>query len=362
MSTTNSPYVMLISSKAVALLLASCISLVTLAFLSLVDGVSGTAQFVAGAISFASSFICTYVTLEFLIFRQVERIYSELSKSQLTELKKYARELNLSANPFKRVQQEITHYTKVKGREIAELKRLELYRREFIANVSHELKTPIFAAQGYILTLLDGAMNDDAVKHKFLKKAAKSLNQLDALVQDLLTLSQIESGVITMKFETFNLEMLTQDVFDQLERKAEKKGIILKMEKRNLNEVEVYADYNRIGQVLINLIGNAIKYHQGNGWVSVTFENNDNVVAVSVADNGFGIADEHLGRIFERFYRIDKSRSKKQGGTGLGLAIVKHILEGHNTKIQVESSEGEGTSFFFSLQKPQKTHETLESA
>lgn len=349
---------MLISSKTVAILLASCISIVTVAFLSLVDNVSGVALFVTGSIAFASTFILVYITMEFLVFRQVEKIYSELSKSQLFELKEKAQDIRLSSNPFKRVQQEITNYAQIKGKEIDELKQMEVYRREFIANVSHELKTPIFASQGYILTLLDGAMDDENVKHKFLKKAAKSLNQLDALVQDLITISHIESGIIKMKFEDFNLEMLTQDVLDQLERKAQKKDINLKIVKHELDEVEVYADYNRIGQVLINLIGNAIKYHDGNGWVHVCFENDDENIIVTVTDNGFGMSEEHLNRIFERFYRIEKSRSKKQGGSGLGLAIVKHILEGHNTKVNVQSKEGEGTSFSFELQKALQPYET----
>lgn len=349
---------MLLSAKAVAILVASCVAIVTVAFLSLVDNVSGTALFVTGSIAFASTFIIVYITMEFLVYRQVDKIYSALNKSELLELKEYSKDISLSSNPFKRVQQEITNYAQVKGREIDELKRLEIYRREFIANVSHELKTPIFASQGYILTLLDGAMDDENVKHKFLKKAAKSLNQLDALVQDLITISQIESGFIKMKFEEFNLEMLTQDVFDQLERKAQKKNIELKIIKSELEEVEVLADYNRIGQVLINLVGNAIKYHEGEGWVRVSFEDDGERILVTVTDNGFGISEEHIDRIFERFYRIEKSRSKKQGGSGLGLAIVKHILEGHNTKVKVTSTEGEGTSFRFELQKAVQLHET----
>lgn len=343
---------MLISSKVVALLVSCCVSVLTVAFMSLVSHVPAAALVVGGAISFISVFVLLYVTMEFLVFRQVERIYSEMSKSQFTELKKHARDLKLSSNPFKRVQQEITHYTKIKGKEIDELKELEVYRREFIANVSHELKTPIFAAQGYILTLLNGAMDDENVKYKFLKKAAKSLNHLDALVKDLITISHIESGVITMKFEEFDLEILAQDVFDQLERKAQKKKIELKIIKKNVQKIQVYADYNRIGQVLINLTMNAIKYHEGKGWVKVYFEDKQDKIGICVQDNGYGISKKHINRIFERFYRIEKSRSKKQGGSGLGLAIVKHILEGHKTKIRVESKEGAGTSFFFELLKP----------
>jgi two-component system phosphate regulon sensor histidine kinase PhoR len=350
---------MLINSRAVALLLASCICAVTVAFLSLVEGTSSNALFVAGSLAFSSSFLLIYVSMEFLIFKEINKIYSGLGKGQREELQQYSQTLKLSSNPIRRVKQEISNYTRIKEKEIDELKRLEAYRREFLANVSHELKTPIFAAQGYILTLLDGAMDDERVRYKFLKKAAKSLNGLDALVQDLLTLSQIESGVITMHYENFDLEMLVNDVFEQLENKARKRSITFKIDKQTTGQsLTVYADYNRIMQVFINLINNAIKYGSLKGWIKVGFQESAQHIEISVADNGPGIPEEHLGRVFERFYRVEKSRSKKQGGTGLGLAIVKHILEGHGSKISVTSQLNEGSCFTFRLQKGKNGEET----
>lgn len=214
--------------------------------------------------------------------------------------------------------------------------------------MSHELKTPIFAAQGFVHTLLDGAVNDKSVRNKFLKKAAKSLDGLDALVQDLLTLSQIETGQIKMHFESIDLAKLTEEVFEQLEDKAKKRNIRLKVE-TDTRPVIVYADWQRIFQVMSNLVSNAIKHSYEGGEVVVWFEIGKKNVTTHVRDYGEGIPAEHLPRIFERFYRVDKSRSREKGGTGLGLAIVKHILENHNTKAEVKSEPEKGSDFSFKL-------------
>lgn len=360
---------MLITSRAVALLLAASVSLITVAFLSLVDSSTPRSLFVAGAISFCACFILSYFMLDFLIFKEVYKIRTGLDQlrgkssdgdtapviSNLTTAERP------SSNPIRRINQEIVDFAYSKEEEIDKLKRLEAYRREFLADVSHELKTPIFAAQGYILTLLDGAVDDPKVKYKFLKKAAKSLNGLDAIVQDLITLSQIEAGVIQMKYEVFDLQMLTMDVFDQLDNKAEKRDIQLSIPTLTQGGCWVRADYNRINQVMINLVNNAIKYNRQGGWVKVLLEgdpDNPKRVRVSVTDNGLGIAPEHLARVFERFYRVDKSRSKKQGGSGLGLSIVKHILESHHSAIAAHSDLNEGTTFYFSLDKAETDEET----
>ena len=343
---------MLINAKAVSLLLAICISAITLMFLSLLNQSSEIILIVAGGISFSAAFILCYIVLEFLIFREVQNIYSSLDKVTRKELRDSTKGVKEdSPNPIRRINQQILAYVSKKEKEIDELKKIEAYRKEFIADVSHELKTPIFAAQGYVLTLLDGAMNDEKVSHRFLKKAAKSLNGLDALVQDLLTLSQIESGVISMHYEVFDLQSLVMDVFEQLERKAEKKNMELKLEKRYDEGINVNADYTRITQVLLNLVNNAIKYGNNNGWVEVSITETKKKVKVEIKDNGPGIAKEHINRVFERFYRVEKSRSKKQGGTGLGLAIVKHIIEGHDSHITIESEINKGTAFTFYLEK-----------
>lgn len=344
---------MLINSRAVALLLAICVSVITVAFLSLVQGVGYTAILVAGTLSFASTFLLSYFTLEFLIFREIRGLYEGIDKINRKEFKLYIAALkNKSANPIKRVNQEIVAYATAKQQEIDELKKIEVFRREFIADISHELKTPIFAAQGFVLTLLEGAVDDENVRYKFLKKAAKSLEGLNLLVQDLLTLSQIESGDIVMQFDVFDVELLTQEVFEQLEEKAQRKNISFNVLNPSAEGIFVNADYSKIMQVMTNLVNNGIKYGKENGKVDIEFLNEEeNFVTIAVSDDGNGISKEHLKRIFERFYRVEKSRSRQQGGTGLGLAIVKHILQKHNAEIHVNSELGMGTTFSFKLKK-----------
>jgi two-component system, OmpR family, phosphate regulon sensor histidine kinase PhoR len=344
---------MFINSKGVAMLLAVCISIITTAFLSLIDGVTATALFVVLVLAFSSSYLLIKITLEFLIFKEINQIYNLLEKLRKKDFsffesnKKTLKEIN----PLKRINQEIFSYAKIKQNEIDELKQMEVFRREFIADVSHELKTPIFSAQGFIHTLLDGAVEDEEVRYKFLEKAAKSLDGLDLLVQDLLTLSNIEIGEIKMHMDDFNLYDLTKEVLEQLEVKANKKGITIKFAERQSKKVIVNADYQRIYQVMINLLTNAIKYTQEGGNVEVGFTSGKKTVQVYIKDNGSGIPPEHLNRIFERFYRVEKSRSKDKGGSGLGLAIVKHILESHNSKIRVASVVDKGSVFSFKLQK-----------
>jgi two-component system phosphate regulon sensor histidine kinase PhoR len=355
----------IINSRLVAFVLATTIMLLTVAFLSLVKSTDRTALIVAGGISFSSAFILVYYTLELMIFREINKVYDLIGKIKKKHLKDFSKdpnEVKSSSNPLRSIKNEIVSYVSYKEKEIDKLKQLESYRRDFIADVSHELKTPIFAAQGYILTLLDGAVDDDKVKYKFLRKAAKSLNGLDALVQDLLTISQLESGTITMKMDFFDLYPLVVEAIDQLEDKAEKRNIKIEITQPSFPTL-VYADQNRIMQVMLNLISNAIKYNNDNGKVIITFENGEKAIKISVTDTGIGIPEEHISRIFERFYRVDKSRSRKPGGTGLGLAIVKHILENHKTKIGVISIPDKGTTFYFKLKKnkPKEKQEAKEA-
>jgi two-component system phosphate regulon sensor histidine kinase PhoR len=356
---TNAIKRSLVSSRAVAIILSLLVSSVTSAFLSLIPSVSSVALSVCFLVSFSSSFILIYIAFEFLIFKEINNVYSKLSKIKKKDFKFIPSSSDLlpSANPIRRVNQEITAYAEQKQKEIDELKRMEIFRREFIADVSHELKTPIFSAQGFILTLIDGAVDDENVRDSFLGKAARSLKALAALVEDLLTLSQIESGDITMRLEEYEMQEQVLEVFEQLENKAERRGVTLKLVSQYEEGVYIYADYNRIRQVLINLIINAIKYGKENGIVTVTLTQTTKNLKISVKDDGSGIEPEHLLRIFERFYRIEKSRSKQEGGTGLGLAIVKHIIEKHDSKISVKSKMGEGTQFTFKLQRTEVVEE-----
>ena len=239
--------------------------------------------------------------------------------------------------------------------EINILKDQENYRREFLGNISHELKTPLFTIQGYILTLVDGgALKDKKVREKYLRRAAKGVDRIISIVKDLDLITQFESGIKTVDRSEFNIFDLVDNVFDLLEFESEKNNISLKLENKNNPLIYVNADQERILQVLTNLIVNSIKYGSDNGYTKVIVEDfNKEKVIVRIIDNGEGIEEEHIPRLFERFYRIDKNRSRKKGGSGLGLSIVKHIIEAHNEQIFVKSEIGEGTEFSFTLSKPE---------
>ncbi|MCE7864914.1 MAG: two-component sensor histidine kinase [Bacteroidetes bacterium CHB5] len=350
---------MVYSARTLALLLAASIALVTSLFLSLMDSVNPGALLVAAGISFSASYLLIFVVLEFLVFREINKIYKIMEKLRKKELTNIGKQKSGVLNPFQNINDEIHNFATLKQKEIDELKKLEAFRKEFVADVSHELKTPIFAAQGFVHTLLDGAVNDKNVRTKFLKKAAKSLDGLDMLVQDLLTLSQIETGDIKMKFENIDLNALCAEVVDQFEEKAEKKDIRLKLKAHH--KIEVFADWQRMTQVVTNLVSNAINYTPEGGEVTITFDLGKKNVTTYIADTGEGIPPQHINRIFERFYRVDKSRSREKGGTGLGLAIVKHILEGHKSKAEVQSTVGKGSVFSFKLPRTRPNHSESEA-
>ncbi|MGI9545112.1 MAG: sensor histidine kinase [Cyclobacteriaceae bacterium] len=301
---------------------------------------------------FVLGFVITFAVLELVIFRKIRKVMVTLKLIGVKEPEESSIGYNGGSN-LDMIRDTILSFARFKQQEIDQLKNTAEYRREFLADVSHELKTPIFAAQGFVHTLLDGAVEDTTVRNKFLKKAAKSLDGLDLLVQDLLTLSRLENRQITMDFENFNIYELAQEVFEQLEEKAMDKGIKLQWGSGVFRGIIVYADYHRIQQVLLNLVSNAINYTPSGGSVNIDFEVKKDVVVVHVKDTGQGISSEHLDRIFERFYRVEKSRakSKDKRGSGLGLAIVKHILEMHQSQIQVKSTKGKGSDFYFELSK-----------
>lgn len=345
---------MSLSPRVIAFILAFLISAITTSFLTFVQGVTSSMLFVVGVSSFVGSFFLVLYTIEIIVYREVNKMYRTIHKLKLKDFNISRKLLIRESNPLKRLNDEIFVYVAKKQKEIEELKKLEQFRREFLADVSHELKTPIFAAQGFIHTLIDGAKDDENVRDRFLKKAAKSLDGLDALVKDLVTLSQMETGAIKMNIERVNLRALTEDILDRLEKIAQDRKVSFKIKPDKLTEVWVKADAQRIEQVMINLIENAIKYNNEGGKVIIYFDEDKKHYGISVRDNGPGIPPEHLNRIFERFYRVEKSRSKERGGTGLGLAIVKHILNGHGSKIAVMSKLDKGTTFSFKLDKADK--------
>ena len=341
----------MLNPRLIAVLLALLVSTITCVFIWFAEQ-SITVLFVGFVSSFFTTGILTFMVLDYFIFEEVNRIYETLQglkeKGIAFSSKK---KINKEANPLKKLNEELNVYANIKERQISDLKRAEAFRREFLADVSHELKTPIFAAQGFVHTLIDGAVDDITVRDKFLAKAAKSLDGLDALVRDLMALSQMESGEIKMNLIRTDLSSITDEVVEQLEKKASNKNISISIIRKSVNPVLVKIDSLRISQVLTNLIENAINYGNVDGKVSILFEEDKKNWKVSIKDNGPGIATEHLGRIFERFYRVEKSRSKGMGGTGLGLAIVKHILAGHKSKILVNSKLDKGTTFSFNLEK-----------
>jgi len=238
-------------------------------------------------------------------------------------------------------------------KEVIHFENLDSYRKEYLGNVSHELKTPVFNIQGYVDTLLNGGLDDDSINLDYLQRAERSIDRLINIIDDLETITQLESGGLDLDMDSFDIAHLCKDIYASLELNAARKNIKLELARKYDKPVLVRADKFRIRQVLVNLITNSIKYGKENGttFVELNYLNDD--VVIEISDDGDGIDEKHLPRIFERFYRIDKGRSREQGGTGLGLAIVKHIIEAHEKSIKVESQQGLGTKFTFSLEAAQ---------
>ena len=339
---------MKINSKGLAIILALIMAIFTTTALFLIPKVPDKAIFLTFILSFLIGFSIIRVMSELLFFKEINNIYKALENIQDETLTSISHSEKSYFNPLKKINKEISSYVVRKQKEIDELKKMATFRREFIADVSHELKTPIFSAQGFIHTLLDGAIYDKSVRENFLKKAAKSLDRLDLIVKDLMTITQIEKGEINMCFESFDLIELSKEIIDQLEKNAYQKQVKLKL--LNSKDEPIYAigDYQRIYQVIQNLMTNSINHAGSGAQATIRITPIGKKVVFELFDNGIGIPKSDLPRIFERFYRVDKSRSKGTGGSGLGLSIVKHIIESHHSKINVESSR-KGTKFWFDL-------------
>jgi len=355
---------MYLSSRTIAILIALVVAGVLTTFSYVAPTLPTHQAFLAAGITVAACFLLVYLSFEALIFREINGIYSRLEHIKRKEFKKLSNKFLFRPEPLRRIGDEIVEMAERRQQELDELKRLQALRREFLADVSHELKTPLFAAQGFVHTILDEEEADEeygmdpAIRRKFLQRAAASLDALDALVKDLVTISQLEKGVIRMRRQRFDLVALVQELFELLEQHAERRGTTLELFPPHLAEQEVLvvADRNRIRQVLTNLIDNAIKYgREQEGHVVVALTSGRGGVRVAVRDNGAGIAPEHQARIFERFYRVDKSRSRAAGGSGLGLAISKHIVEAHKSTIHIKSVLQEGTTMEFKLPRPKTT-------
>lgn len=299
-----------------------------------------------GLLFFAGSFLLIRYFAHRLIYRQIKKIYNDVQGLEYSQ-----QDRSLVTTDLNALTQEVERFTENRQLELATLKDREAYRREFMGNVAHELKTPLFTVQGYILTLLDGAMKDKSVRKKYLQRANKAVERLIYIVKDLDMITKIEMGGLTLERESFNIIELIQNAFDLLEMKAQSKELSLVFDKEYKDSIMVYADRERIQQVLTNLIDNSIKYGKASGTTEVAVDHlNQKRCLVRVTDNGEGVEQKHLGRLFERFYRVDKSGSRAVGGSGLGLAIVKHLIEAHNEKIYVESQFGVGSEFSFTLE------------
>jgi len=296
------------------------------------------------------SLILFFLFLIALIYYTVKKLFHEKIKVIYKSIYKFKGTSNIRDLDIDNVEREAEEWADAKEEELNAYKRDENYRREFIGNVSHELKTPIFNIQGYIQTLLDGGLNDEKINMKYLERTNKSVDRMINIVEDLEVISRLETEDSQLEFQPFNIVKLAEEVIEAFEMKAGQMNINLELYKEAQTDI-VIGDRDKIQQVFMNLISNSIKYGKDNGTTSVKFYDMEKNMLIEVADNGIGIEEDSLDRLFERFYRVDKNRSREIGGTGLGLAIVKHILEGHNQQINVRSTVGVGSTFSFILEK-----------
>lgn len=300
------------------------------------------------AVSMATfSFFVIQYRVEKFIYRRVKKIYDDVSFLESTTFINQPITTDMAT-----LTKQVKKFATDKKLEIETLKVREEYRREFMGNVSHELKTPLFTVQGYLSTLLDGAIDDKKVRRKYLERAEKGVERLVYIVQDLDMIAKLEMGEMNLDLTEFNIVEVIQNVFDLLEMNADKKNIILMFDRKYHKPVTVFADKDKIQQVITNLIMNSIKYGKENGTTEVTIEDLvDSKLIVRIRDNGEGIEKQNLSRIFERFFRVDKSGARSEGGSGLGLSIVKHIIEAHGESIYLESEFKKGSEFSFTIEK-----------
>jgi len=305
------------------------------------------ALFSLGLFVLASAII--YSSIERFIYQKVRIIYKNIHRFKST--KERAKDVRMNEDVMEKVQHDVMDWATERVKEISQLKEQDSFRKDFIGNLAHELKTPVFNIQGYILTLLEGALEDPDNNRKFLVKAAKNTDRMAALIDDLDVITKIEGGSLELDLAPFNLSDLVVEVIDQLEQKAKRFGIQVEFVDDGRRNVEVVGDAPKIEQVVTNLISNSLRYGKEEGRTQVRFFDMEEQVLIEVADDGIGMSEEHLPRIFERFYRVDKSRSRNAGGSGLGLSIVKHIIEAHDQSISVRSTPKKGSTFSFTLKK-----------
>ena len=332
------------SSLYISIFLLGCLSLYHFLF----EKIDVFFSFFFPIVLFVFSFFLIQYRVEIFIYKRIKKLYDEVSILDATSLTDKTVTTDIAS-----LTKDIRNFAKEKKIEIESLKVREEYRREFLGNVSHELKTPLFTVQGYLDTLIEGgAIKDKELRKKYIERASKGVERLIHIVQDLDMITKFESNDLNLDLSTFDIITEVQNVFDLLEMEADKKNIILMFDEKYSSPVFVHADKEKIQQVLVNLIMNSIKYGKENGTTEVAIENiNKNKVLIRIQDNGEGIDKQYLSRIFERFFRVNKSGSRAEGGSGLGLAIVKHIIEAHQEKIFVQSNLKKGSEFSFTLKK-----------
>lgn len=306
---------------------------------------------IAMGISTLVSYVVFYYLIEKYVYSKIKIIYKMIHSLKLGKDLKDALGEYVSPDPINDVEQEVKEWARNKKTEIDDLKKQEQFRREFLSNISHEFKTPLFAIQGYVEALQDGGLEDPEMAPKFLEKVSKNAERLSFLIKDLNEISKLESGEIPINYQKFELTALIKEVMEALELKAKKYKINLIFKDKYDIPTWVEADREKIRQVLINLIDNSFKYGRENGYTAITIFQLHDQYLVEITDNGIGIEEKYLPRLFERFFRTDTSRSRQIGGSGLGLAIVKHIVEAHDQTINVRSTEGLGSTFGFTLKR-----------
>lgn len=297
----------------------------------------------------AAYYAIAFIMQKYIIDR-IKPIYNTIRDLPLSGKKLEEKKLNTNSLLFN-VKNEVEEWAKTQLKEIERLKELEKYRKDFVGNVSHELKTPIFNIQGYVLTLLEGGLDDPKINKLYLKRTEKSIDRMVSIVEDLESITKLESGELKLNFIKFDIVKTVAEVIEMEHWQASESKIKVQILNRPEKPIFVRADKKRILEVITNLIVNAIKYGKKKGYVNISFHDLEDNIIVEVADNGIGMEKKDLPRIFERFFRVDKSRSREQGGTGLGLSIVKHIIEAHNQSINVRSVVDQGTTFNFTLEK-----------
>jgi len=336
---------------AVALLLGAFLSLIYILLLREGDQVSELSRV---ALTIFIPMFFTYLIINFAleryIYRRIKLIYKTIRNAKVSMPAK-AVSLTTDRSVLDDVEEEVSEWATMQENEINTLKTLELYRKRFLGNVAHELKTPIFSIQGFIHTLLDGAIHDDHVNVRYLERAAQNVERLLTIVEDLDTITKLESGELILEIQEFEIKTLVREVFSDLEIKAKDQGIMMRFKEGADRQFRVKGDREYIRQVITNLMVNSLNYGKEGGYTKVSMYDMDKQILVEISDNGIGIEEKHLKHLFDRFYRVDKSRSRAQGGSGLGLSIVKHILEAHGQSINVRSTPGAGSTFGFTLDK-----------